>query len=136
MKNSKSLPLGHALCVGCEVDVDLAGELDGLLLAIGNERLLFFYCWRCAMRLANAGVAGRREALGTAFQKLVTGGEHARRLAVLTETALIEHDFDPVAAFEIGTSLPKDVHAAISQGRAALTKVGGMILVVGEEPNP
>ena len=55
---------------------------------------------------------------------------------MLTETALIEHDFDPVAAFEIGTSLPKDALAAISHGRAALTKVGGMILVVGEEPNP
>jgi hypothetical protein len=126
-------PYGHALCVGCDTDINLSGQLHSIAVHLGNETYFLCYCDRCHLKLSRGGSEGINQAKQDAHRKLSAVDVRAAGCAVLSKVALLEHDYDPVEAYEQGTSLPVESHFAIMQGRADLTKIGGFLLVVGEE---
>lgn len=126
------LAYGHARCCGCEAVIDMAGRLHSLAIEAGNDQLYIFFCGPCArpMELADEGAC--RALCEAAWSLLRAKLQKVSEFATLSLLALLEHDFDPVLALELGSSLPRGLIEQIQSGRADLTKVGPIMLVVSE----
>jgi hypothetical protein len=124
---------GHALCCRCAADFSLSNEPDSVTMRDGIGRLFFFLCGPCGLRIKSSGEA-EAEAEGLAAAKRVsTAAEktpgRASPFAVVHEIALYAHDYDPVAAFELGTSLSPELFRQVREGRAAFADFGGITVV-------
>jgi hypothetical protein len=123
---------GHARCCGCEAVIDMAGRLHSLSIKAGNDQLYVFFCGPCAQPLELADEGACRALFEAAWSLLRANPQRVWEFATLTQLALLEHDFDPVLALELGTSLPRGLIEQIQSGRADLTKVEDVLLVVSE----
>jgi hypothetical protein len=132
-RSARTRAYGHALCCRCAADFSLSGELHCVTVRDGTGRLFFFLCAPCGLRLKACGEA-EAEAEGLAAAKRVltaadkTPGR-ASPFAVVHEIALYEHDYDAVAAFELGTSLSPELFRQVREGRAAFGNFSGMTIV-------
>lgn len=132
-RSARTRAYGHALCCRCAADFSLSGELHSVTVRDGTGRLFFFLCAPCGLHIKACGEA-EAEAEGLAAAKRVlTAAEktpgRASPFAVVHEIALQEHDYDPVAALELGTSLSSELFRRVRDGRAAIANFGGMIVV-------
>lgn len=126
------LAYGHARCCGCEAVIDMAGRLHSLAIKAGNDQLYIFVCGPCARPMELADDEACRALCKAAWSLLCANPQRASEFATLTHLALLEHDFDPVLALELGTSLPRGLIEQIQSGRADLTKLEDVLLVVSE----
>ncbi len=133
MKRAEKRPHGHALCVGCDVEIDLASKPKCIPVHLGKETLYLCYCSDCARKFSGGGTPTVQRAIDDAESKLSAVDVRAAGYGVVSKVALLEHDFDAVKAYQHGTSIPVRLHLAIMQGRADLAKVGGILVVCSEE---
>lgn len=131
LKNHNSRPYGTAYCVNCEADIDLSGKLNKIEVQCGNEKLYFCICDTC--QLHHVGRQQHKKIVRKAVKKIRVINSENSCLAVLSHVALLQNNYDPVAAFEIGQTLPFHLYDSILQGRTNLTNICGMVLIVTGE---
>jgi hypothetical protein len=124
---------GHARCCGCEAVIDMAGRRPSISIKAGNDLLYIFFCGPCGWPLELADEGTCRAALEAAWSLLLANLQTVSEFAMLSHHALLEHDFDPVPALELGSSLPGWLIELIQSGRADLSKVGDVLVAVLEE---
>jgi len=124
-------PYGIAYCVNCEADIDLSGELNRIEVLCGHEILYFCICDICQSHHISREQCNK--IAGEAFEKIRAAGPDDLCLAVLSHVALLLNDYDPVAAYEIGQTLPFHIYDSILKARARLAKIGDVVLIVTDE---
>jgi hypothetical protein len=131
LKNHNSRPYGTACCVNCEADIDLSGQLNSIAVRFGNEILYYCICDKCQFQ--HTSREQYKKTASKAFEKTRAVSPEHSCFAVLSHVALYLNDNDPVAAFEIGQTLPFHIYESILQGRTKLAKIGGMVLIDTDE---
>lgn len=130
MAKSSERKFGHADCLRCEADFDLAdGMLHTLCTRHGNEEFYFFLCPRCAASLSGKARVQITAAILQCWRTFLRDPSNAHSFAVTTRTTLVQHDGDVVRALEVGSALPKRLHRQILEGKAEIGNLHGMTII-------